>query len=208
MDNSEKLLTELKDIRQIMERSSRFLSLSGLSGILIGIYALIGAVLAYLIVERNETILKILGIENLLTRPIFLIAVLVLLLSLFTIFLLTGKKARMEKKPLWGPGSKLLLMNLLIPLFAGGILVLILLFHKYYALINPVLLLFYGLALVNAAKYTRPEILGLGICEIVLGLLAAAFPDFGIYLWAFGFGILHILYGLVFLRDERKNNEA
>ena len=99
-------------------------------------------------------------------------------------------------------------MNLLIPLVTGGILVAVFVFRGYYAIVSPGFLIFYGLALVNAAKYTRPEILGLGIIEVLLGLLAAVFPDYGLYFWAFGFGVLHIIYGLVYLREERKSQEA
>jgi hypothetical protein len=205
MNESERLLTELKDIRNIMERSSRFLSLSGLSGILIGVYALIGAFTAYRIVYiqfpsqiRQEHI-------NELIVNLFIIGISVLILSLFTIFLLTIRKARKEEKPIWGPGSKLLLLNLIIPLVTGALLVAIFVLRGYYGIISPVFLIFYGLALVNAAKYTRPEILGLGIIEIILGLIAAILPYYGLYFWAFGFGVLHIVYGFVYLRYESKN---
>lgn len=204
MNDSDKLLTELKDIRNIMERSSRFLSLSGLSGILIGIYAIIGAFMAYQIVYiqfpshyRQEYVNEVL-------IQLFVIGATVLLLSLLTIFILTIKKARKEKKAIWGPGSKLLLLNLLIPLVTGAILITTLLFRGYYGVISPAFLIFYGLALVNAAKYTRPEILGLGIVEILLGLIAAIFPGYGLYLWAVGFGVVHIIYGALYLRIESK----
>jgi len=205
MNESEKLLTELKDIRNIMERSSRFLSLSGLSGILIGIYALIGAFIAYRIVYiqfpsqyRQECV-------NNVIISIFIIGASVLILSLFTVFLLTIKKARKEQKPIWGPGSKLLLLSLSIPLITGGLLTAILVYRGYYGVVSPCFLIFYGLALVNAAKYTRPEIMGLGIIEIILGLIAALIPGYGLYFWAFGFGVLHIVYGFVYLRYESKN---
>ncbi|WP_198152443.1 hypothetical protein [Draconibacterium sediminis] len=208
MNESEKLLSELKDIRNIMERSSRFLSLSGLSGIMVGIYALIGAFFAYRIVyiqfpsdARQEYI-------NDTLTSIFIIGITVLVLSLFTIYVLTVKQAKKEQKPIWGPGSKLLLINLLIPLATGGILTTILALRGYYGVVSPCFLIFYGLALVNAAKYTRPEILSLGLVEIVLGLLAAIFPGYGLYFWAIGFGILHIIYGFMFLNRENKNSEA
>jgi hypothetical protein len=204
MNDSDKLLTELKDIRDIMERSSRFLSLSGLSGILIGIYALLGAFLAYQIVYiqfpshyRQEYV-------NEALIQLFVIGATVLILSLLTIFILTIKKARKEEKPLWGPGSKLLLLNLLIPLLTGAILISTFTLRGYYGIISPAFLIFYGLALVNAAKYTRPEILGLGIVEILLGLIAAIFPGYGLYLWAIGFGVVHIIYGALYLRIESK----
>lgn len=204
MKDSEKLLNELKDIRDIMERSSRFLTLSGLSGILIGVFALIGAFLAYRIVyvqfpsNFSEEYLTDVLIQ------LFIIGASVLLLALITIFLLTIKKARKEQKPIWGPGSKLLLISLLIPLVTGAILISTLTFRGYYGVISPAFLIFYGLALVNAAKYTRPEILGLGIVEIILGLITAIFPGYGLYLWAVGFGVIHIIYGIVYLRNESK----
>nr|WP_319569630.1 hypothetical protein [uncultured Draconibacterium sp.] len=208
MNESEKLLSELKDIRNIMERSSRFLSLSGLSGIMVGIYALIGAFFAYRIVYiQFPSAVRQEYINDTLTA-VFIIGITVLVLSLFTIYVLTVKQAKKEQKPIWGPGSKLLLINLLIPLATGGILTTILAFRGYYGVVSPCFLIFYGLALANAAKYTRPEILSLGLVEIVLGLLAAIFPGYGLYFWAIGFGILHIIYGFMFLNRENKNSEA
>ncbi|QIA08763.1 hypothetical protein [Draconibacterium halophilum] len=207
MNESEKLLSELKDIRNIMERSSRFLSLSGLSGILVGLYALIGAFFAHRIVSQFPYSIPKESINDVLTS-IFIIGITVLILSLFSIYILTVRQAKKEEKPIWGPGSKLLLINLLIPLATGGILTAVLALRGYYGVVSPCFLIFYGLALVNAAKYTRPEILSLGLVEIVLGLLAAIFPGFGLYFWAIGFGIVHIIYGLMFLNRENKNSEA
>ncbi|WP_321375597.1 hypothetical protein [uncultured Draconibacterium sp.] len=208
MNDSEKLLSELKDIRNIMERSSRFLSLSGLSGILVGIYALIGAFFVYRVVYiQFPSSVRQEYINDTLTS-VFIIGITVLILSLFTIYILTVKQAKKEQKPIWGPGSKLLLINLLIPLATGGILTTVLALRGYYGVVSPCFLIFYGLALVNAAKYTRPEILSLGLVEIVLGLLAAIFPGYGLYFWAIGFGIVHIIYGLMFLNREHKNSEA
>lgn len=205
MNETEKLLTELKDIRSIMERSSRFLSLSGLSGILIGIYALTGAFIAHRILYFNIPFPASIDFKSDTVIQLFIVGILVLIISLFTVFLLTVKKARKEQKPIWGTGSRLLLFNLLIPLVTGGFLILILIYRGYYSVISPGFLIFYGLALVNAAKYTRPEILGMGLIEIVLGLIAALFPGYGLYFWAFGFGILHIVYGFVYLKYESKN---
>lgn len=204
MNDSEKLLGELKDIRNIMERSSKFLSLSGLSGILVGLYALVAAFVAYPFTKmqlpaQNQT-------EFIMALLLYMvpIAAIVLIVSLLTIFLLTIKQAKKEKKPIWGPGSKLLLLNLLIPLVTGAILITIFIVRGYYGIVSPAFLIFYGLALVNAAKYTRPEILGLGIVEILLGLIAAIFPGYGLYLWAVGFGVVHIIYGAAYLRKKSK----
>jgi hypothetical protein len=208
MNESEQLLGELKNIRTIMDRSTRFLTLSGLSGILVGIYAIVGALIVHQILFADPNSPVQVSSENLKTAPVFVTGILVLILSLFTIFLLTIKKARKEQKAIWGPGSKLLLVNLAIPLLIGGLFTGIVFIREYFDLIIPTFLIFYGLALVNAAKYTKPEILGLGIIEIILGLIAAALPDFGLYFFAFGFGVIHILYGFIFMRNERKKTTA
>lgn len=201
MNESDNLLNELKSIRDIMERSSRFLSLSGWSGILIGIYALAGAFLTHRILSGNATSVNSNGA---VFTTVLLVALAVLLVSLFTIFILTIRKAQKENKTIWGPGSKLLLLNLLIPLATGAILVSVFALRANYDYLCAILLIFYGLALVNAAKYTRHEILGLGIAEIIIGLFAAIFPVYGILFWALGFGVLHFVYGVLFLRLERK----
>jgi len=204
MKESEKLLNELTNIRDIMERSSQFLSLSGLSGILVGTYALIGSFLTHriLYVQVNNDLLQK-NTNDVLTF-LLVVGISVLVLSLLTIFLLTIRKARKEQKSVWGSGSKLLLVSLFVPLVTGAILISVFILQEYYEIISALFLIFYGLALVNAAKYTRPEILGLGIIEILLGLVAAIFPGFGLYLWAAGFGLIHIIYGFIFLRNESK----
>ena len=61
----------------------------------------------------------------------------------------------------------------------------------------PATLIFYGLALVNASKFTFEEIRSLGIVQIILGLLASYFIEYGLLFWALGFGIMHIVYGIV-----------
>ena len=187
-----------------MEKSTRFLSLSGWAGILSGSYALIGAFLAHRIVYIqfpavfrkeyiNDVIVSLLALGGA-----------ILILSLLTIFGLTIREAKKENKQIWEPGSKMLLLNLAIPLITGGLLIGVLTLRGYYGVISPCFLIFYGLALVNAAKYTRPEIMSLGIVEIVLGLIAAVIPGYGLYFWATGFGLLHIIYGFVYIRSKTK----
>lgn len=206
MNDSKQLLNELKDIREIMERSNRFLSLSGLSGILVGIYALTGAFFAHQVISLQYPIKYQPEFFSKKIVLLFVIGLSVLVLSILTTLFLTIKKAGKEHKQSWGLGSKLLVSNLFIPLATGGLLIIIFVLKGYYETIIPCFLIFYGLALVNAAKYTRPEILGLGIIEILLGLIAAIFPGYGLYLWAFGFGIIHIIYGFLYLRIENKNS--
>lgn len=207
MNDSEKILSELKEIREIMNKSSRFLSLSGLSGILIGIYALIGAFVAWKIVYSGpNSNWRDIYISDAIIL-LLIVCASVLILSLLTVLYLTARKAKLEKKPLWGPGSKLLLLNLAIPLISGGIFVVILASRGFYDIVSPSFLIFYGLSLVNASKYTRNEIMTLGLIEITLGLIAAIFPGYGLFLWAAGFGLLHIIYGFLYLQIEKKTQK-
>jgi hypothetical protein len=194
------IYTELNSIRNLMERSAKFISLSGLSGILAGVYALIGAGLGYYIVYgpygglqyRNYYVT-----EKEIIWQLFFIALAVLLLSLTTGILLTLKKASKKGQNVWNPSSKKLLINMSIPLFTGGLFILILLLRGYYGVIAPASLLFYGLALVAASHYTFEDVKWLGMLEIVLGLLATLMPGYGIVFWSLGFGVLHIIYGSI-----------
>lgn len=204
MDNTKQHLESLSEIKNLMERSSKFISLSGLSGIVAGITALAGATFAYLRLnyylntssfDRYTT--RAISSNDLTTLTIELIgiAAVVLIISVSAGILLTIKETKKNKQSIWDKNSKLLLINLLIPLFAGGIFGLILIYHQLFVLIAPITLIFYGLALVNASKYTLNDIKYLGILEIILGLISAVFVGKGLLFWAIGFGILHIVYG-------------
>jgi hypothetical protein len=84
-----------------------------------------------------------------------------------------------------------------IPLVVGGVFVLGLLNYSEWRFVAPSCLIFYGLALVNASKYTLTDIRYLGLLEIGLGLVNMWYPGYGLYFWGIGFGALHIIYGLI-----------
>jgi len=187
-----------------MERSSRFISLSGLSGVIAGIAAISGVVAAYFYLGLdfndpgyysyavNES-----GTANMSFYNFFIVdIIIVFVVSLIAACLLTMKKANQQGRPVWDAIGKRLLVNLLIPIITGGIFCMILLYHEYLALIAPATLIFYGLALLNASKYTLDDVRYLGVAQIVTGLVAALFIEYGLLLWAFGFGLLHIVYGI------------
>jgi hypothetical protein len=197
--DKQKYIEDLKDIKQMMNRSSKFISLSGISGITAGILAIIGAYLAYQTIYSNQDYLVYrqasLNIENILI--LLLIASSTLILSIGSGIFLTTRKARKNNQKLWDTQTKSLLINLFIPLFTGGLLCLILLSKGYIGIIAPLTLIFYGLALVNASKYTLEEIRSLGLIEIALGLFGIYFIGYGLIIWTIGFGILHIIYGVI-----------
>jgi hypothetical protein len=197
-------LETLQDIKRMMERSSRFISLSGLSGVSAGICALVGAWIAHrLIAEyyaKNGFISRFLHTRdetNDLKWKLIELAVTVLIAALATSTLMTWRKARKSRLPIWDPTSRRLAINMLIPLAAGGFFVLGLLYRSDWEFVAPSCLIFYGLALVNASKYTLTDIRYLGLLEIALGCICMYYPHDGLYFWAAGFGVLHIVYGLI-----------
>ncbi|TCC99843.1 hypothetical protein [Pedobacter psychroterrae] len=207
MNKQDEQLNALNDIRKMMDRSSRFISLSGLSGVFAGITALVGAYFANQeivnYVNRDlETAYFDAGIEFNLIK----IGLLVLIIALVGGALFTYRQSKKKNLPIWDKTAKNLLINLAIPLATGGLFIAALLYvhSNAYGLIAPSCLLFYGLALVNASKYTYTDIRFLGFCEIILGLIAMFNIGYGLYFWAVGFGILHIIYGtLMYFKYER-----
>jgi hypothetical protein len=201
---------DLQEIKSLMERSSRFLSLSGLSGVSAGIFALIGAFIAYRILDYGHVhydehlyLLKPALIGNIVFQLI-MVGTGTFIAAFGSALYFSYQKAKRNKLSIWDHTTKRLLLHLFIPLVTGGLFALILVYRNDVTLLASVTLIFYGLALVNAGKYTFGEIHYLGISEIVLGLLAGLFTSFGLIFWAVGFGILHIVYGFVmYYRYER-----
>ena len=186
-------IQDISEIRSMMEKSSKFASLSGWAGILAGIYAFSGAYAAYSLFTFNPD-------QLLYTSPnlpaIILLAVGVLVLALVTAVYLSYRKAHQRNETIWNTTSKRLLVHMAIPLFAGGALILLLTAHGLIALAAPLMLLFYGLALINAGQFTIPEVKIMGCIQIILGLISVWFIEYSLLLWATGFGAVHIIYGI------------
>jgi hypothetical protein len=194
---------DLASIRNVMERSSKFISLSGLSGILAGVFALAGAAAAYYVMQDPASLPDYSNTSNPFSGTItslLEIAVAVLIASLIAGISLSTRKAKKHNTTFWNETSKRLCINLLIPLLAGGAFILILIQNGYYIMAAPACLLFYGLALVNASANLYEEIRFLGYSEIILGIIAALMPGYGLFFWAIGFGVFHIFYGALMYR--------
>ena len=204
-------LKDIKEIKHLMNKSSRFISLSGLSGIMAGMYALVGAWfarrelnMAYEI--RNTSYTKDASVlTETITFKLMLIAAIVLILAVVTGIILTQRKARKNGERIFDKTAIKLLINFLIPLATGGIFTLILLQQGIVGLVAPTTLIFYGLACVNASKYTFGHVKYLGYANIILGLIATQYIGYGLYFWAIGFGVFHIIYGgLMYILLERR----
>ncbi|MBK7291131.1 MAG: hypothetical protein KBF82_05785 [Chitinophagaceae bacterium] len=209
-NQSNNSLNDIKDIRRIMDRSSRFISLSGLSGVAAGICALIGAFIAYKLLDNYYGTFNSRGFFSgddfsRLKIKFALLAAIVFGIAFTSSFYLTWRKAKKQGLPIWDRTSKRLAWNMIVPLAAGGIFILGMLRYDAWIFVSPACLIFYGLALVNASKYTLNDIRYLGYCEIVLGLINIYFPGYGLWFWACGFGVLHIIYGIVMWQKYERN---
>ena len=131
-------------------------------------------------------------------------ALIVFVLSTIVECVLAYKKAKKVHAPIWDQTSKRVLINLLIPFITGVFLCIILIVKNQILMLAPASLIFYGLALVNASKYSMDQIRGLGILEIILGLISMYWMDLGLICWAMGFGVLHIIYGIFIYSNNEK----
>lgn len=195
----EKYIKDLKEIKEVMDRSTRFISLSGLSGVSTGIIALGGVLVAYqtFFKEKNYLVYHAIQLNKMDVISLLIIATVTLILSIVCAIFFTKRKTKKRNQKIVNQQTKELLINLLIPLVTGGMLCLMLLNNGFVGVLAPITLIFYGLALVNASKYTLTELRNLGLIQILLGLLAFQFINYSLLFWAFGFGIVQIFYGLI-----------
>jgi len=217
MENQVHGLETLQDIRSMMEKSSRFISLSGWSGIAAGVCALIGAALAYpeivaYRVAKSSTELvdplrdySASDSHDRLEQKLIIIAAVVFIAAFISAFLFTYFRSRKTGIPIWGGSARRLMWNTVLPMVTGGLVILKMLELGYYELIAPCCLIFYGLALVNGSKYTLGEVKYLGYGQVVLGIINLWLLGYGLFFWAAGFGILHIIYGILMWWKYERN---
>jgi len=208
MDSQHPPLETLQDIKRMMERSSRFISLSGWSGVSAGVCALLGAwaahtrIAGYLQARRGGNFYDS---ADILTFDLLLIAGITFITAFVSAFLFTWARSRRNGTPLWDRTVQRLAWNTILPMVVGALVILRVLDVGYYGLVAPGCLIFYGLALVNASKYTLGEIRYLGYGQLILGIINLWTGGLGLYFWAAGFGILHIVYGaFMWWKYERK----
>ncbi|MDR1761741.1 MAG: hypothetical protein LBR55_04765 [Bacteroidales bacterium] len=194
---------DIKAIREMMERSLKFQSINGLSLIIAGLLAVAGATFAYLYLSSNIPLSNFFGTQ--IELVLLTTALLVLVFAVGVISFFSWRKSVKNGQNLLNKVTLRAVYNLMIPLAAGGIFSLVLLFNGHIGYIASTTLIFYGLALINASKYTVREIHILGICEVIIGLLAAIYLYHGIYWWTIGFGVLHIVFGtIMYCKYDRK----
>jgi hypothetical protein len=208
MKNETEYLQDIGEIRTLMERSSKFISLSGWAGIFAGIYALVGVYVAifYLHFNPQSLYLEKGEMQNISSNflSVVLLALFIFLLAIITAIYFTRQRAKKKEEILWTPAARRLMAEVSLPLVTGGVLILICMSKGLAGFIAPLSLLFYGLALFTISKFTYIEVRVLGLTEIVLGLAGAYFINWGLLFWAIGFGVVHIVYGIyVYFKYEK-----
>ncbi len=187
-------LNEISEIRSLMERSSRFLSLSGFSGVVVGLYALIGAFIAQQLVKSGGYNVGALSV----------VAISVLVASVLTVIWLSYKRCVRNGEPFLNKASKRLAYVMAVPLVTGGVLIVLLILKGIAQLAMPLSLIFYGLAMFSAGRYTYKEVYSMGLVQIITGVLSLVFIDYALLFWAAGFGLLNILYGIYIYFNHEK----
>ena len=212
MSEQQQSLADLQHIKQMMERSSRFISLSGLSGVAAGCCALIGAWVAHDKIncwvqgDCGEGVAIGDGVKML--NDLLWIATFTFLSAFITAFFFTYLRSKKNGIPIWGRATIRLFWNTTIPLLVGGIFIIRIMQLGSFELVAPACLLFYGLALVNASKYTLGEVRYLGYGQLALGIMNLWNIGYGLYFWGMGFGILHIIYGIVMWYKHERDNSS
>ncbi len=211
MVNENKSLEDIKAIRQMMEDSSKFLSLSGLSGIAAGFFALLGAGYAYFYIFEggrqyyNEYMVSLSTKTTLEIRlSLLIVAIIVFIAAVASAFWFSSRKAKKAGTKLWSSTAKKIILEMGSILLLGGLFCLALIFQGDFRMVASATLLFYGISLISIAKYTHRDIKYLGYSEAIIGLISALFLSYGIIFWSIGFGLLHIVYGIVmYLKYDR-----
>jgi hypothetical protein len=201
-------LQDIEEIRSLMEKSSKFISLSGWAGIFAGVFALMGSYIALTYLDFNPQSLSLDPESNPFQQTqifsVIQLALLVFLLAISFALFFTHRRAKRKDELLWTPTAKKLVMNMAVPLFIGGILILLFISKGFIGFVAPFSLLFYGLALFTISKFTFDEVKILGLIEILLGLISVYKVSLGLLFWAIGFGVVHIVYGIyVYFKYER-----
>ncbi len=211
MSEQQQSLADLHHIKKMMERSSRFISLSGFSGIGAGICALTGAWFASGKIAcltngdcSSGGLINAGGIR--MINDLLWIATLTFIGAFISAFVFTYLRSKKDNVPLWGSATMRLLWNTAIPLVVGGVFIIRIIQLGVFELVAPACLIFYGLALVNASKYTLGEVRYLGYGQLALGIMNCWFLGYGLYFWAMGFGVLHIIYGILMWYKHERNN--
>ena len=189
-----------------MQQYTSYFSLSGFSGILLGIYGLLMVYVLHILTSTYGD-----GFDGSSQLPIALLEIVItifgivmILISLFTLWIRARRENKKQNSKLWNPFSKKTRLQTLVPLIFF-IAVLIIVANKgYYSLITPLLLFLYGILLLNVSRVSLKRLRLLAIAEMILGIIAYFIYDNELLFLAIGLGAFHLLYGVFTLNQNKK----
>jgi len=207
----QKHLENLSELKSILSKNTRFLSFSGLSGVIAGITALAGEYLFYnLYLATFSSSSNYADVRNLADMKLFYSALLIALsiigISVIVGVILARKKIRMQGSTVNRDLLKNTLIHILVPILVGGAICFVASFTDHFIYIPAFLLIFYGLGLFNGSRFSFDDLKIVGLVFMGLGLITYAYPNLSMWTWGLGFGVGHILYGLrVYFVHDRKS---
>lgn len=182
----DRAMEDLRFIRQTMERGAAFTAVPGWGGVGMGLSAIAAAVVASG-QPTSEGWLLVWTLEALIAVAIGGVAI--------------QRKARRAELPVFSGAGRKFVLSFLPPALAGVVLTLALWQADASSLLPGVWLLLYGAAVVTAGTFSVKIVPVMGICFMVLGMLALLGLPLGGDLWmAVGFGGLHVLFGTTIAR--------
>lgn len=183
---SGRAIDNLRFIRETMERSTHFTAVPGYGGVFMGLTA-IGAAFIANAQPLVKDWLTVWLIEGVLAFAIGLFAM--------------WQKSKVAKIPLNSAPAKKFAMSFLPPLICAIVITFGLLRFGNFEMMIPVWLLLYGAAVVCGGSFSVKAVPTMGWCFIALGTIAFMLPaDYGSWLMGLGFGILHIVFGIIIAR--------
>ena len=198
-------LKDISEIKDLMNKSSKFISLSGLSGILAGVYALIGSIYFYCFIQKSNNNLTSLTNKEIIS--FFIVILITGIATTFTTIYFTKIRSKITKEKTWSITAKNLIKSYITILFIGLLYIIILYAKEEYNYIIAILLLFYGIGLMNASIHTKNIVKPLGIIQVIFGLICVFKPNYSFWLWTIGFGLVHLIYGsVIYFKYDKKND--
>ena len=183
---NDRAFENLKFIRETMERAGSFTAVPGWGGILMGVSALMTAVISSRLPSQDWWFASWLG-EAALALAIGGSAMV--------------QKAKAVQSPLlYGPGRKFAL-SLCPAMIAGAVLTLVLFQNRLFGLMPGTWLLLYGVSIVTSGAVSVKVVPIMGLSFMALGAVALFAPfEWANWFMAAGFGALHIAFGIVIAR--------
>ncbi len=183
---NERAIQNLQYIRETMERAGAFTAVPGWGGILMGVSALMTALISGRLPSRDLWFASWIGEAG---------------LALAIGGWAMVQKAKAAKSTLFYGAGRKFALNLFPAMIAGGVLTIVLYRQQLFGIMPGVWLLLYGVSVVTGGAFSVKIVPLMGISFMVLGTVALLSPfELANWFMAAGFGLLHIVFGIVIAR--------